>query len=276
MERFKDKVVWITGASSGIGEGLAYGFARESARLALSARRVSELERVKAACVGSPNILVVAFDIVDEVGRARAVDTVLAHFGHIDIMVQNAGVSQRALAKDTALSVDRKIMELDYFSVIALTKLILPSMIARKSGHFVVTSSVAGKFGVPIRSAYCAAKHALHGFFDTLAIECSPYKIYTSLLVIAGVQTDVSKNALKGDGTEWGKMDDTQSRGMDVAECTQIILDGVAKKKREINVLVSPTGMFIWLKRLLPNVLHNMMVKKTLERLKQGQMGIGR
>jgi short-subunit dehydrogenase len=204
------------------------------------------------------------------------VDAVLAHYGHVDIMVQNAGVSQRALAKDTALSVDRKIMEIDYFSVIALTKLILPSMIVRKSGHFVVTSSVAGKFGVPIRSAYCAAKHALHGFFETLAIECSPYNIHTSLLVIAGVQTAVSKNALKGDGTEWGQMDDTQSRGMDVPECTRIILDGVAKKKREINVLVPPTGMFIWLKRLLPNVLHNMMVKKTLERFKQGQSGIGR
>ena len=214
--------------------------------------------------------------MVDDVGRARAVEAVLAHFGHIDIMVQNAGVSQRALAKDTALAVDRMIMELDYFSVIALTKIILPSMIARQSGHIVVTSSVAGKFGVPIRSAYCAAKHALHGFFDTLAVECAPYNLNISLLVIAGVQTEVSKNALKGDGSAWGLMDDTQTRGMSAAECTRIILNGVAQKKREINVLVPPTGMFIWLKRFFPGVLHNMMVKTTLARFKQGKTGLGR
>jgi len=274
--RFRDQIVWITGASSGIGEGLAYGFAQEGAKLVLSARREAELARVKAACVGSPDILLVPFDMTDETGRARAVAVALAHFGHIDIMVQNAGVSQRSLAKDTSLSIDRAIMELDYFSVIALTKLILPHMIERKAGHFVVTSSVAGKFGVPMRSAYCAAKHALHGFFETLAVECSPYNIACSLLVIAGVQTDVSKNALTGDGALWGKMDDTQSRGMSVAECTRIILDGVAAKKREINVLVPPTNLYIWLKRFLPGVLHNKMVKLTLARFKKGQVGLGK
>jgi short-subunit dehydrogenase len=274
--RFKDQVVWITGASSGIGEGLAYGFAAEGAKLVLSARRAAELERVKLKCAGSPDVLIVPFDMTDEVGRARAVDTVLGHFGHIDIMVQNAGVSQRALAKDTALSVDRSIMELDYFSVIALTKLVLPSMIARKAGYFVVTSSVAGKFGVPMRSAYCAAKHALHGFFDTLAVECAPYNILTSLLVIAGVQTDVSVHALKGDGSAWGKMDDTQSRGMGVPECTELILNGVAARKREINVLVPPTNLYIWLRRFLPNVLHNRMVAMTMKRFKDGKVGLGK
>jgi len=274
--RFQDQVVWITGASSGIGEGLAYGFARDGAKLVLSARREDELKRVKAACVGAPDILIVPFDMVDEAAQTKAVETVLAHFGHVDIMVQNAGVSQRALAKDTSLDVDRKIMELDYFSVIGLTKKILPSMIARKAGHFVVTSSVAGKFGIPIRSAYCAAKHALHGFFDTLAVECAPYNIHTSLLVIAGVNTNVSKYALKGDGSEWGQLDDTQTRGMSIAECARIVLDGVAKKTREINVLVPPTGLYIWLKRFFPNVLHRMMVKKTLAPFLKGQVGVKR
>lgn len=276
MNRFNGLVVWITGASSGIGEGLAYGFAKEGAKLVLSARRAAELMRVKAACIGAADILLVPFDMTDETGRARAVDAVLKHFGHVDIMVQNAGVSQRALAKDTALSVDRAIMELDYFSVVALTKLLLPHMIERKAGHFVVTSSVAGKFGVPMRSAYCAAKHALHGFFETLAVECSPYNILCSLLVIAGVQTPVSQNALTGDGSLWGKMDDTQSRGMSVDECTRLILDGVAAKKREINVLVPPTNLYIWLKRFFPGVLHNRMVKLTLARFRQGQVGIGK
>jgi short-subunit dehydrogenase len=274
--RFRDQVVWITGASSGIGEGLAIGFAAEGAKLILSARREAELARVRNKCTGSPDVLLVPFDMTDETGRARGLDVVLKRFGRIDVMVQNAGVSQRSLAKDTALSVDRKIMELDYFSVVALTKLILPHMIERKAGHFVITSSVAGKFGVPMRSAYCASKHALHGFFDTLAVECSPYNILCSLLVVAGVQTDVSKNALTGDGSLWGKMDDTQSRGLSVEECTRIILEGVAAKKREINVLEGPTGTYLWLKRLLPDVLHNKMVKLTLARFKQGKVGIGK
>ncbi len=274
--RFKDQVVWITGASSGIGEGLAYGFAREGAKLVLSARRLAELERVKAACQGAPDVLLVPFDMLDDAGRQNAVKTVLAHYGHVDIMVQNAGVSQRALAKDTTLVVDRAIMELDYFSVIALTKLLLPHMIERKAGHFVVTSSVAGKFGTPMRSAYSAAKHALHGYFDTLAVECSPYNICASLLVIAGVQSNVSVHALKGDGSTWGKMDETQSAGMSAADCARIILNGVAAKKREINVLDRGTRRFIFLKRFFPGILHRMMVKKTLERFQKGLAGLGR
>jgi short-subunit dehydrogenase len=272
--RFKDQVVWITGASSGIGEGLAYGFAREGAKLVLSARRVAELERVKAACVGSPDILIVPFDMVDEAAQSKAVEAVLGHFGHVDIMVQNAGVSQRSLTKDTEIAVDRAIMELDYFSVVGLTKKLLPSMIERKAGHFVVTSSVAGKFGIPLRSAYCAAKHALHGFFETLSVECAPYNIGASLLVIAGVATNVSKFALKGDGSVWGQMDDTQSKGMSIEACARIVLDGVARKDREINVLVPPTGLYIFLKRYFPNIFHKMLVKKSLAPFLKGKVGV--
>ncbi|MDX2143449.1 MAG: SDR family oxidoreductase [Rhodospirillaceae bacterium] len=273
--RFKDQVVWITGASSGIGEGLAYEFAREGAKLVLSARRADQLERVKAACTGAAEILLVPFDMLDDVGRARAVERVLAHFGHVDVMVQNAGVSQRALAKDTSLSVDRKIMELDYFSVVALTKLLLPSMIARKAGHFVVTSSVAGKMGVPLRSAYAAAKHALHGFFDTLMVECAPHNILASLVVVAGVQTEVSLHALKGDGTAHGAMDDMQARGMTVAECARIVVDGTARKKHEINALVPPAGLYVWLRRVWPGLLYARMKRMSVERFTQ-HVGPGR
>jgi len=259
---FKDQVVWITGASSGIGEALAYAFAAAGARLVLSARRTDRLTEVKKACTGAGDVLLVPFDMVDALGRAKAVEAVLKHFGHIDIMVQNAGISQRALIKDTALDVDRAIMELDYFAVIALTKLVLPSMLARKKGHFVVTSSVAGKMGVPIRSAYCAAKHALHGFFDTLMVECAPENIAVSMLVIAGVKSEVSVHALKGDGTRWGKMDEIQSQGMDGAACARIVLAGVARKKHEINILVPPTGRFLFLRRFAPGILYGAMAKR--------------
>ncbi|MDX2223061.1 MAG: SDR family oxidoreductase [Rhodospirillaceae bacterium] len=267
--RFKDKVVWITGASSGIGEGLAYGFAAEGARLVLSARRADKLEQVKSKCIGAAEVVVVPFDMIDASARAQAAHTVLARMGHVDIMVLNAGVSQRALAKDTALEVDRAIMEVDYFAVIALTKLLLPSMMARRAGHFVVTSSVAGKFGVPVRSAYCAAKHALHGFFDTLMVECAAYDIAVSLLVVAGVQTEVSLHALTGDGAPWGKMDDTQSRGLSVAACTRIVLDGVAAKKHEINVLEPRTRRYVWLRRFAPGVLYGSLMKRMKERARR-------
>ncbi|MBL8644186.1 MAG: SDR family NAD(P)-dependent oxidoreductase [Rhodospirillaceae bacterium] len=271
--RFKDQVVWITGASSGIGEGLAYGFAAEGAKLVLSARREDELKRVAAAC-NSADVLIVPFDMVDETAQGKAVEAVLAHFGHVDIMVQNAGISQRALAKDTDLAVDRRIMELDYFAVVGLTKKILPSMIARKAGHFVVTSSIAAKFGIPLRSAYCAAKYALHGFFETLAVECAPYNIGASLLVIAGVATKISQSALKGDGSTWNQIDDTQAKGMSITECARIVLNGVVRKDREINVLVPPTGFYVLLKRFFPGLLFRMMVRKTLAPFVKGQVGV--
>ncbi len=199
--RFKNTIVWITGASSGIGEALAYAFDRDGAHLVLSTRRSDELQRVASACTQGPgDILCVAFDMVEDSGRQEAYAQVKARFGHVDMLINNAGVSQRALGKDTALAVDRALFEVDYFAVVALTKLVLPDMIECKSGHLVVTSSVAGKFGVPMRTAYSGAKHALHGFFDALRVEILPYSIQVTLLVVAGVQSNVSVNALTGDG----------------------------------------------------------------------------
>lgn len=258
--RFADQVIWITGASSGIGEGLAYAFAKEGAHLVLSARRAEELDRVAAACTDrTGQILCLPFDMLDEVGRAAAVDKVLSRFGHIDMLVNNAGISQRSLTKDTALSVDRAIMELDYFSVVALTKLVLPHMIERQSGYLVATSSVAGKYGVPVRSAYCAAKHALHGFFDTVRAEHAHDNIHVSLLVVAGVQSQVSVNALTGDGSTWGKMDSIQSKGLTVADCARIVLDGLAKKEPEINVGEGKAMKALWLKRFFPKRLNRLL-----------------
>jgi dehydrogenase/reductase SDR family member 7 len=249
--RFADQVIWVTGASAGIGEALALGFHREGAHLVLSGRRAAELERVKGLCQGQGRILIVPFDITDESARAAAVDQVLKTFGHIDMLVNNAGVSQRANGKDTLLAVDRQIMELDYFAVIGLTKLVLPSMIARKSGHLVATSSVSGKYGVRMRTAYCAAKHALHGFFDALRIELHPH-INVSLLVYGGVQTQVSFNALTGDGGVWGRLDNIVSSGTPVDVCARLTLDGLAAKKHEIVVAEGASLLYLYLKRFWP------------------------
>jgi short-subunit dehydrogenase len=178
------------------------------------------------------------------------------------MLVNNAGVSQRSQAKDTALAVDRKIMEIDYFSVIALTKLLLPAMIARKSGHIVVNTSASGKFGVWMRTAYCAAKHALHGFFDALRVEMFPHGIDVSLLVFGGVQTKVSLNALTGDGSPWGKLDNLVVNGTPLAEMTRIVLKGLAAKQHEIVVADAATARFLFLKRFAPGLLFRRQTKR--------------
>jgi short-subunit dehydrogenase len=175
--------------------------------------------------------------------------------GRIDVLVNNAGVGQRALATDTLLDVDRQLMELDYFAPIALTKLVLPQMIERKSGTLVVTSSVAGKYGVPLRSAYCAAKHALHGYFDTLRIELLKYNIDVSLLVIAGVTSEVSYKALTADGSPFGDFDYGQNQGITPLDCAQTVLDGLINKDEEIVIGKGRPIEALWLKRYAPETI---------------------
>ncbi|MBY0509355.1 MAG: SDR family NAD(P)-dependent oxidoreductase [Rhodospirillaceae bacterium] len=264
--RFVGQVVWITGASAGIGEALALGFHREGAHVILSGRREAELQRVKSLCAeGQGKVLILPFDVIDDAARVAAVNQVLGAFGHIDMLVNNAGVSQRAYGKDTLLAVDRQIMELDYFSVIALTKLVLPSMLARKSGHLVATSSVSGKYGVRMRTAYCASKHALHGFFDALRIELHPH-IQVSMLVYGGVQTRVSYNALTGDGGVWGKLDNIVSTGTPVDECARLTIDGLAAKRHEIVVAEGDSLLYLYLKRFFPANLFKRQTKPRKKR----------
>ena len=261
--RFKDQVVWITGASSGIGEGLAQVFHREGAELVLSARREAALERVKAQCNNGPGAVhVVPFDVIDAVSRETASRRVHDIAGRVDVLVNNAGVSQRSLGKDTDMAVDRRIMEVDYFAPIALTKLVLPQMIERKSGQLVVTSSVAGKYGVPMRTAYCAAKHALHGYFDTLRLELMPYNIRICLLVIAGIRSEVSRHALTGDGGVWGKEDWAPDEGMSAMTGGEIIVDGIAKGKYEIDIGTGRAMDNLRLKREDPDLLVQQMAFK--------------
>jgi short-subunit dehydrogenase len=164
---FEGKVIWITGASSGIGEALAYEWSKLGAHLILSARRESELERVKAACAHSERCTVAPLDLSRQEDIEAMADRMLQQFGAIDILVNNGGISQRSLVIETDVSVDRRIMEVDYFSGVVLTKKLLPAMVAKGSGHIIGISSIVGIFGFPLRSAYSAAKHAMHGFYET-------------------------------------------------------------------------------------------------------------
>ncbi len=256
--RFKDKVVWITGASSGIGEGLAYGFHNDGADIVISAPTAAELEPVKAKCAEGPGkVVIMPFDVTDANGREEAVRSVLEQCGHVDVLALNAGIGQRASTKDTPLELDRRIMEVNYFGAIGLAKLVLPSMVERKSGQLVVTSSVAGKYGVPWRASYCASKHALHGFFDTLRAELVPYNIKITLLVPAGVTSRVFEHALTTDGSPLGVKSSESS--ISPAKCAEIVLNGILNGKREINIgLPSPMRM-LWYKRFAPGILQRKM-----------------
>jgi dehydrogenase/reductase SDR family protein 7B len=228
--RFRDKIVWITGASSGIGEALAVAFSGEGARLVLSARRAEELERVRQACENADRHRVVPLDLTDAAAVARAAEEV----GPVDVIIHAGGVSQRSLVVDTDLAVDRAIMDLNFFGTVALTKAVLPSMIARRSGHIVPISSVVGYVGTPLRSTYSASKHALHGYFDSLRAEVAKDGIAVTIVCPGYIRTNVSRNALTGDGSAFGKMDETHEHAMTPEECARRIVDAVAKRKREI------------------------------------------
>lgn len=256
-DRFSDKTVWITGASSGIGEALAIAWSREGARVVLSARNAKELERVRGLCASPNRHRVVPLDLADGEAIANAAKAV----GAVDILVHSGGVSQRSLVAETPIAIDRAIMEINYFGTVALTKAMLPSMLARKSGHIVPISSVIGYVGIPTRSAYAASKHALHGFFDALRAENAKDGIRVTIVCPGYVRTKVSENALRADGTRHGQLDETHKKAMLPEEVAPKVLAAVAKGKEEIRV----GGPEIWaivLKRFLPGLVSRVLRTK--------------
>jgi short-subunit dehydrogenase len=260
---FKNKVVWITGASSGIGEALAFAFARAGAKLVLSARRVEELNRIAEKC-GKENCLVLPLDLSDT-GHVNALtERVIVHYGRIDILVNNGGISQRSLAKETPLEIDRKIMEINYFGQVALTKSVLPQMLKQRSGQIVVISSIAGKFGFWFRTAYSASKHALHGFFEALRLENEADGIRVLIAVPGKIQSDISLHALKSDGSAHNKMDPSQQEGMPAAECAEIILSAIEKRKEEI-LIGGREIKAVWIKRHFPKMFGRIIRKQKPE-----------
>lgn len=257
---YKDKVVWITGASSGIGEHLVYALAEQGARLAISSRNEKELQRVKQNCHGKSDILVAPLDVADFSSVPAVAQQIYDYFGRIDIAINNAGISQRAPIKDTALEVDRKIMDINYFGALAVTKAALPFMWQQGAGHIVVISSVMGKIGVPQRSAYAASKHALHGYFDTLRAEVAADHIKVTVICPGYVRTNVTINALKGDGSANQVMAEATRKGLDPAVFANKALQAIARQQREVFI----GGKEIYaatLKRLFPNLFYYLIEK---------------
>jgi short-subunit dehydrogenase len=261
----KNKVVWITGASSGIGEALAYAFATEGAKLILSARRTEELLRVKKAInLPDSDVFVLPLDLSDTSKVAELTKDVIEKFGRIDILINNGGMSQRSLTIDTSLEIDRKIMEINFFGTIALTKSVLPFMIKQNSGHIIAMSSIAGKFGFYFRSAYAASKHALHGFFESLRMEVQHNNIKVLIVCPGKIKTNISINAITGDGGTHNKMDESQENGLSAEECARQILNGIKKNKEELYIGGKELRA-VWVKRFFPNLFSKLIKKQKPE-----------
>lgn len=263
MQQLTDKVIWVTGASSGIGEALIYELARSNARLVLSSRNKQELERVASASGLTPDrYMVLPLDLTKPAKFEQHTEKVIKKFNRIDILINNGGVTQRSNVIDTEMKVYRDLLEINFLGNIALTKAVLPYMKKQQSGLMVVTSSVAGKFSTPLRSGYSAAKHALHGFYDGLRAEVYADGIKVLLVVPGYIKTAISVNALDGQGNRHGKIDAGQQQGIPVDECAKSIINAIKKEKEEVVIagLKEKTGLF--LKRFLPR-LHSRVIRKT-------------
>jgi dehydrogenase/reductase SDR family protein 7B len=234
---FDKKVAWITGASSGIGEALVYEFVKRGARVIASSNDLPGLERVKAGCGDkSEMVRCIPFDLADTSGIEKIVEEQINTLGKIDFLINLGGISQRARIDETPLWLDRKIFEVNYFGTIAFTKAVLPYMIRKQSGHILATSSISGRFGFPLRSAYSASKQALHGFFETLFLENKINNIRSSVIIPGRVRTAISFHALDKEGKEHGKMDDGLAKGILPQKAAEIIIKGIVRNKREILV----------------------------------------
>lgn len=253
MTQLRDKVVWITGASSGIGEAMAIEASRKGAKLVLSARREPELQRVRAACAHPDRVVILPVDLTDFDADATA-QAAASFFGPVDLLVNNAGISQRGLVLDTSMEVYRRILELDFFACVALSKAVLPGMVARKSGHLVVISSVVAYLGTPQRSGYCSAKHALHGFFDAVRAELWRDQVKVTLICPGYIRTQVSMNAITAVGGLHGKMDPATERGMAPDECARQAWRAVERDRDEAFV-GAKEAMLVRLKRYAPGLV---------------------
>lgn len=233
MSDVAGKAIWITGASAGIGKGLALALAAQGARLVLSGRNQAALDDVAQHCPGS---IVEAFEATDLDSLPAIAARVEAATGGVDWLVNNAGISQRSLALDTDFGVYRTLMEVDFFAPLRLTQLVLPAMVQRGSGRIINNASVAGKVGSPLRTGYCAAKHALVGWSDALRAEIAQYGVHVHVLTPGFVATGIGRNALRGDGSQKGDGEDPVDAGISIHEAAQQIIAGITGNVPEIPV----------------------------------------
>lgn len=253
IQNFENKVAWVVGASSGIGEEIALQINAAGGTVVLSARRAEKLEAVQKKLKYPEKAGIIALDLEKQADFEAKANEIAAQFGRIDYLYNNGGLSQRGNAAETPMEVDRRIMEINYFGNIALTKAVLPIMQKQKSGHIVVISSIAGKFGFYLRSAYAASKHALQGFYESLLLEEAHNNIKVTIAYPGKINTEISKSALNADGHAHGVMDHNQETGMPVEECVCKLQKAVTKEKK--SVLIGNKEIWaVHIKRFFPRL----------------------
>jgi short-subunit dehydrogenase len=260
---FENQTVWITGASSGIGEALAYHFSKAGAKIVLSSRDEARLNEI-AEEIGPAQAKVLPLDITELDGFELKTKRAIEFFDGIDILVNNAGVSQRGSVEETNFSVDRQIMEVNFFGNIFLSKQILPHFLEKGSGRIVVVSSIAGKLAPPFRSAYAASKHALHGWYDAFRAEIADKDIQIHLICPGYIRTNISVNALNHTGGKHGLMDEGQAKGLSADECASQILRAIHKNRRE--TFIGKEKWFLLVRNILPGFYHKMLNKRARDR----------
>lgn len=256
-------IIWITGASSGIGEALAKIYSDRGHRLILSSRRESILEQVRSQCSNPENIKILPLDLNDFAAAPAKVKKAYDFFGRIDILINNAGVSQRSLIVDTQFDVLKKLIEIDYLGTVALSRTLLPFFIKQGGGHYVIVSSVMGKYGSPFRSGYAAAKHALHGFFDVMRMEHQKDNIAVTMVCPGFVKTPISMNSLRGDGSASGIDDLATRKGMRVEDFALKMVKSIDQKKWEV-YFGGKEKLGVYLKRLSNKLLHSIVLRSSV------------
>ncbi len=251
-----DRLVWITGASSGIGKALAHTLSRRGANLVLSSRREGALQEVQEQCASPNDHVVQPLDLAEPSSLQDAAETVQETVGPVDVLVNNAGISQRSPAVETDMSVVRHIMEVNFFGAVALAKAVLPGMQERQRGHIAVVSSLVGKFSTPLRSTYAASKHALHGWFEGLRAEVCDDNIGVSMVCPGFVRTNVSANSLTSKGRPLGHA--AEEKGIPPEECATVIADAIEEEKPEAYV-GGWELLAVYLKRFFPALFRRLL-----------------
>ena len=252
----KEKNVLITGASSGIGEGLAVEFAKQGANIVLASNQPEELVRVQKECDKyGVKTWVHTIDLENEKNVVETAQKIISEVKTIDILVNNGGISQRSYAVETPIEIDRKVMEIDFFGHVVLTKQILPLFVNQNRGNIIVMSSVVGKFGFPLRTAYASAKHALHGFFEGLRSELKPNNVKILIVCPGKIKTNISLHAVTKTGDKWGKMDPSQERGMPIDKCARRIVRAMKRNRREL-FLGGKEVVMVFVRNYLPRLFY--------------------
>jgi len=266
LNYFINKVIWITGASSGIGYALCKELSKvNGVKLIISARNKEKLEQVALECSNNNvKVLILPFSLEDYTHASAWVEKAITTFGRVDILINNGGISQRSWAADTPIEIDKKIFETNFFGTIALTKALLPQLIKQQSAHIVTVSSIAGKFGFYLRSAYSASKHALHGFFDSLRLEVEKHNINVTLICPGKIKTNISLHAITESGKEHNVIDEATQNGMAADKCARLILQAIAKKKQEVYIGKKEI-IPVYIKRFFPNFLNTILRKQKIE-----------